>query len=68
VEDRGLEPYASSCGKTGVLESLAAKSGAVDGENRPIDPDLAHLIDAWDSLPPDTRTAILAIVADAQGW
>jgi len=25
------------------------------------------LIDAWDSLPPDTRTAILAIVEAAQG-
>ena len=25
------------------------------------------VIDAWHSLPPDTRTAILAIVAAAQG-
>ena len=25
-------------------------------------PDLAGVVDAWDSLPPDTRTAILAIV------
>jgi hypothetical protein len=27
----------------------------------------ASLIDAWHSLPPDTRTAILAIVEAAQG-
>jgi hypothetical protein len=31
------------------------------------DPDLASVIDAWHSLPPDTRTAILAIVEAAQG-
>jgi len=28
---------------------------------------LADVIDAWHSLPPDTRTAILAIVEAAQG-
>ena len=31
------------------------------------DPELAQVIDAWHSLPPDTRTAILAIVEAAQG-
>jgi hypothetical protein len=30
-------------------------------------PDLASVIDAWHTLPPDTRTAILAIVEVAQG-
>ena len=67
VEDRGLEPDASSCRNTHVSGEGGAKSGAVDGENRPIDPDLAHLIGVWDSLKPDTRTAILAIVEAAQG-
>jgi hypothetical protein len=33
----------------------------------PIDPDLAQVIEAWHTLPPDTRTAILAIVEAAQG-
>jgi len=28
---------------------------------------LASVIDAWHSLPPDTRTAILAIVEAAHG-
>jgi len=32
-----------------------------------VDPDLAQVIDAWNSLPPDTRTAILAIVEATQG-
>ena len=31
------------------------------------DPELTSVIEAWDSLPPDTRTAILAIVEAAQG-
>ncbi len=35
--------------------------------HRPIDPDLASVIDAWHSLPSDTRTAILAIAEAAQG-
>mgnify|MGYP004113575803 CR=1 FL=1 len=43
------------------------KSGAVEDENGLITAELASVIDAWYSLPPDTRTAILAIVAAAQG-
>jgi len=50
-----------------VSETAGAKSGAVDRENAPIAPELAGVIDAWHSLPPDTRTAILAIVEAAQG-
>ena len=34
---------------------------------RTITAELAGVIDTWDSLPPDTRTAILAIVEAAQG-
>jgi len=49
-----------------VSETAGAKSGAVDRENAPIIPDLETVIDAWHSLPPDTRTAILAIVEAAQ--
>ena len=50
-----------------VSETAGAKSGAVDRENVPIDPDLATVTDAWHTLPPDTRTAILAIVEAAGG-
>ena len=45
----------------------AAKSAAVGDELPPIGPDLAQVIDAWHTLPPDTRTAILAIVEAAEG-
>ena len=45
----------------------AAHSTALETAKAPIDPDLAGVIDAWHSLPPDTRTAILAIVEAAQG-
>ena len=41
----------------------AAHSTAFETANAPIAPDLASVIDAWHSLPSDTRTAILAIVA-----
>ena len=66
VEGRGLESHASSCRNTHVAGQGGAKSGAVERENVPIDPDLASVIDAWHTLPPDTRTAILAIVEAAQ--
>ena len=35
--------------------------------NGTITEELAGVIDAWHTLPPDTRTAILAIVEAAQG-
>ena len=35
--------------------------------HRPIDHALASLIETWPTLPPDTRTVILAIVEAAQG-
>ena len=45
----------------------AAHSTALETAKAPIDSDLTDVIDAWHSLPPDTRTAILAIVAAARG-
>ena len=45
VEDRGLEPQASSRGKTGISETRAAECAAVGVENDPIDPDLVSVID-----------------------
>jgi hypothetical protein len=45
----------------------AAECAAVGDDSSPIDPDLAQVIEAWHSLPPDTRTAILAIGEAAQG-
>ena len=45
----------------------AAECAAVGDDSSPIDSELAQVIEAWDSLPPDTRTAILAIVEAARG-
>ena len=45
----------------------AAECAAVGDDLPPINPDLATVLDAWHALPPDTRTAILAIVEAAQG-
>jgi len=50
-----------------TLNQRAAECAAVGDDLPPIDPDLAQVIEAWHSLPPDTRTAILAIVEAAQG-
>ena len=63
VPPAGIEQKPFSSGRVQVSET----AGAVDRENAPIIPDLETVIDAWHSLPPDTRTAILAIVEAAQG-
>jgi hypothetical protein len=64
----GLEQSENSPRRVRVSETGAAKSAAVGDEYAPDDPDLAQVIgEAWHSLPPDTRTAILAIVEAAQG-
>jgi len=65
VPPAGIEQKPFSSGRVEVSETAGAKSGAVDRENAPITPDLAIVTDAWLSLPPDTRTAILAIVQAA---
>ena len=63
---RGLEPGAFLCGNRPVSGKGGAESGAVDSENAPIATDLASVIEAWDSLPSDTRAAIRAVVEAAQ--
>jgi hypothetical protein len=44
----------------------AAESGAVGDDSPPINPDLASVIEAWDSLPPAIREAILAMLRAAE--
>ena len=56
VEDRGLEPGACPCGNNVVSGICAA--GSV--ENRPIDLDLARVIETWWTLPVATRMAMLS--------
>jgi hypothetical protein len=47
-----------------------AESGAVgqstDSHGAATDPDLARVLDAWPTLPPHVRAAILALVATAR--
>ena len=59
VPPAGIEQSENSPRRVQVSETAGAKSGAVDRENAPIDPKLASVIDAWDSLPPDTQGAIV---------
>jgi len=47
------------------LAEGAAPDAAPETGNGTITAELAGVIDAWHTLPPDTRTAILAIVAAA---
>ena len=62
MERRGLEQAASSCKNTVFSGQGGAGSGPVGAENGPIDPDLASVIEAWDSLPTALRAAILAMI------
>jgi len=43
----------------------AAKSGAVDAREAPVDPDLALIIEAWPGLPEAVRAKIVAMVSEA---
>ena len=49
-----------------LVFSSAAEFAAVGDENAPIDPDLAQLIEAWPTLPPANREAILAMLRAAK--
>ena len=49
-----------------TLNQRAAECAAVGDDSSPIDPDLAQVIDAWDSLPPAIREAILAMLRAAE--
>ncbi len=52
--------------ENGRLAEGAAPDAAPETGNGTITAELAGVIDAWHTLPPDTRTAILAIVEAAQ--
>ncbi len=60
--DTGLEHTANSTQKTALSEIGAAKSGAVDARNGPIDPDLALVINAWPMLSEASKVEVIAIV------
>ena len=63
----GLEQAENFPRRVAIIETGAAKIAAVGDEYASDDPCLAQVTDAWHSLPPDTRTAIVAIVEAVQG-
>ena len=66
VPPQGLEQSENSPRRVQVSETAGAKSGAVDRENAPIDPELVQVIEVWDTLPPAIREAILAMLRAAE--
>jgi hypothetical protein len=58
---RTLEIYE----ETADFSKGGAESGANDPKNRPIDPDLALVVERWDSLPEAVRAGIVAMVKAA---
>jgi hypothetical protein len=52
-------------GNTGISQKSAARSGALQVKNQPIDPDLAAVVGAWPDLPETARQQVLGIVRKA---
>ena len=70
MAEAGLEPDSvTPCGQRDLGKSpgpRAAKSGAVDARELPLDPDLAVVVEVWPTLPEATRQAVLRIVREAR--
>ena len=66
VEDRGLEPGASSYRNRGVFETRAAESGAVGAEMPLDDPRLRRIVSAWSRLPEAIRSAMVGVLDAAE--
>ena len=62
----GLEQSENSPRRVQVSETAGAKSGAVDRENATNDPELAQVIEAWPTLPPAIREAVLDMLRAAE--
>ena len=60
--DEGVEHSPLTASKTAISETASAESGALKGENTPLDPDLALIQDRWAGLPEHIRQAVLALV------
>ena len=63
----GLEHPALLPSKTSIPQTERAESGALDGENRPKDPELALIVERWPKLPEHIRSAVLALVRNGAG-
>jgi len=52
--------------RNALSEQGGAESGALAIKTRPIDPDLATLINAWQNLPEPIKAGILAMILAAK--
>ncbi|MGD9721456.1 MAG: tyrosine-type recombinase/integrase [Pirellulales bacterium] len=62
VEAAGIEPLASSSGKTESHAQCGAESGALGARVAPDDAGLAIVVEAWPGLPGAIRAGIVALI------
>jgi hypothetical protein len=65
MEAAGIEPLASSTGKTAHCPQGGAESGALGTEVAQVDPGLVAVIQAWPHLTEAIRAGILAMIRAA---
>ena len=61
----GAEHPSKASGKPHIHTDGGAESGALAADPLPRDPDLAMLVERWDSLPAALKTGITAMVRAA---
>jgi hypothetical protein len=66
VPPAGIEQKPFSSGRVAKPKTGAAKSAAVGDDLPPLDPELAQVIEVWDTLPSVIREAILAMLRAAE--
>jgi len=60
--DTGLETHPLTGSETPISEGAAVKSAVSYARKTPSDPDLARLIDAWPTLPEETKQRIVRLL------
>jgi len=61
----GIRTPCESSEETALSPQSGAKSGALAAGLVSLDPDLAHVLDAWAKLPTHIKSAILALIGTA---
>jgi hypothetical protein len=63
--EEGIRTLPEISRKTALSSTDGAKSGALAGQAKPVDPDLASVIDTWPRLPKAIRAGIVAMIRAA---